>query len=103
MKRWIKTLVITTLFVLMVTSAGAHHKNHPPKEYHSYVTIYTDSERMCAIVYCQTEKEAQAVLQKVEDCIAGKIKTAVRFRDAVIKPSTIASARMFRNSKPAGK
>jgi len=103
MKHWIRTLVITTLLILMITSVEAHHKGWPPKDYHSYVTIFTDSGKMCAQIYCQTEKEAQAILQKVEDCINGKVTTVIRFRDSVLKPSVIGYARMLRKYNPKAK
>lgn len=102
MKSRIMTLVLTTLFVLIVTSVGAHHKSWPPKEYHSYVVIHTTDGSSCPQIYCQTEKEAQAILQKVEDCITGKIKTVIRFRDSVLKPSVISYAQMRRKYNQKG-
>lgn len=107
MKHWIKTLVIAAVFVLlyailcvMVTSVEAQTEHWPPKDYHSYVTVFTDSGGLLAQVYCQTEEEAQVILRKVADCITGKIDTVVWIGDSVLKPSVIGYAVTHRKYSP---
>lgn len=66
-------------------------------EYHSCVRVWSTSGNVCAEVYCQSEEEAQAVMNKVYDCLAGRLGTdIVKLGSAIVRGSEIGHAKIYR-------
>lgn len=66
-----------------------------PKDYHSVIRVSSVGGKICAEVYCQTQKEAVSELNKIEDCMNGIGPSVINIGDSVVRGTAIEYAQAY--------